>query len=131
MIEQAMAMVIAERPQLGPFASYLHSRMPVIWKRQRWDPQKIAALDDQEFADDVVDLKGELDVEADELERQLDNRALLVSLIGSGVDLVPVPYPEAARIVHILDDLDQSDIEPACKVFVERVNFHRMMRCQT
>jgi hypothetical protein len=128
LIEAAVAKVIAERPQLGPFASSLRTCRTVNYRKQILDPEKVAELDDEKFAARVADLKSELDVEADELERDLDNSALLVLLVGTPFRGPEVPYPEASSMWGILARLDQADIEPACKAFLERVNFHRMMR---
>jgi hypothetical protein len=126
-IEEALSRVIAERPQLGPFASFLRHATPSYIARGNWDAEKVAALDQEAFTEQANNMKGQLDVEADRLEGDLDNCALLVVLVGDHTGSKAV-YPEANAIWWALIRLDQEDIEPACQAFLERVAFHRAMR---
>ncbi len=128
LIEEAVAKVIEERPQLGPFTSYLRRCVPIRRVQHDWDREKVAESDQEDWNKYLQYLTRSVALEADELEQVLDNRALLVLLVGVRDGSKPVPYREAVVIDHLLAYLDQEDIEPACKAFIERVEFHRMMR---
>jgi hypothetical protein len=124
LIEQAVSKVIEERPQLGPFASRLRNGFSARLLREAVDPEKLAALDELDLQRVRQRDMRAFGVEADQMERELDRRALSWVLTADE----GAPYPEAVRILFILDDLDAEDVEPACKAFQERVAFHRMMR---
>jgi hypothetical protein len=124
LIEQAISKIIEERPQLGPFSSYLRNSTTADWMRGDWNPRKVAELDELELQEQQVAVQRKFMVEADDLERRLDREAL-VRVLTYGED---APYPDAREITHILSRLDAEDVEPACKAFQERVAFHRMMR---
>jgi hypothetical protein len=134
-VDEAMAMIKTERPQLGPFASYLRnwgfhvprSMRPPLSEEHRGE------LEEAHWREHYEETVEALRSEADGLEREIEAAAITLLLTGAKASggrtsTEPVPYPEAAQLGHMLSYLDPEDIEPACKAFVERVNFHRMMR---